>query len=99
MKIIKNMPVIIFQFIMNDHLKHAIEALDNQANKSDENGRLLKALLVVKLIVELKIQIDSLPPETVKIIHHSLLLSPDTERNICPQLDFLDACLDASMKK
>lgn len=84
---------------MNDHLEHAIEALDNQANKSDENGRLLKALLVVKLLGELNIHIDCLLPGTVEIIHHSLLLSPDTERNICPQLDFLDACLDASMKK
>lgn len=93
------MPVNIFQFIMNDHMKHAIEALDNQANKLDENGRLVKALLVVKLLVELNIHIDFLHPGAVKIIHHSLLLSPDTERNICPQLDFLDACLDASMKK
>lgn len=93
------MPVIIFQFIVNDHLEHAIEALDNQANKLDENGRLLKALLVVKLLVELNIHIDFLSHGTLEIVHHSLLLSPDTERNECPQLDFLDACLDASMRK
>lgn len=93
------MPVNTFQFIMNDHLRHAIEALDDQANKSDENGRLLKALLMVKLLAELNISINFLHPGTVKIIHHSLLLSPDIERNTCPQLDFLDAHLDASMKK
>lgn len=77
---------------MEDHLRHAIEALNNHANKTDGNGRLLKALLMVKLLVDLNINMDFLDPETVEIMHHSLLLAPDTENSLCPQLEFLKAC-------
>lgn len=84
---------------MEDHLRYAILALDNQENRMDENGRLLKALLIVNLIVELDIHMDILPPETVEVIHRSLLLSPETEINQCTQLGFLESCLEPSMKK
>lgn len=90
----------LFQFIMEDHLRRAIEALNNHENELDENGRLLKALLMVKLLVDLKINADFLDLETVQIIHHSLLLAPDTENSLCPQLEFLKACFeDPSLKK
>lgn len=77
---------------MDDHLRRAIEALNNNANKTDRNGRLLKALLMVKLIVDLNINMDFLDPESVETLHHSLLLAPDTENSLCPQLEFLKTC-------
>lgn len=92
--------IVLFQFIMEDHLRHAIEALNNRENEMDENGRLLKALLMVKLLVDLNINKDFLDPKTVEIIHHSLLLAPDTKNSLCPQLEFLKTCLvEPSLKK
>lgn len=87
------------QFVMEDHLRNAIEALDSQENKMDENGRLLKALMIVKLLEVLEFHMDVLLLRTVEILHHSLLLLPDTENNQCSQLDFLETCLEPSMRE
>lgn len=87
------------QFVMEDHLRNAIEALDSQENKMDENGRLLKALMIIKLLVDLKFHMDVLLLRTVEILHHSLLLLPDTENNQCSQLDFLETSLEPSMRE
>lgn len=84
---------------MEDHLRNAIEALDSQENKMDENGRLLKALMIVKLLEDLKFHMDVLLLRTVEILHHSLLLSPDTDNNRCSQLDFLETCLEPSTRE
>lgn len=84
---------------MKDHLKQAIELLEIQQNKMDENGKLLKSLMIIKLLVDLKFEWKFLDNRTVEIIHHSLLLSPDTDRNQCPQLEFLQNCLPPPMKR
>lgn len=47
-----------FQFIMEDYLRCVIEVLNNYENELDENGRLLKVLLMVKFFVDLKINVD-----------------------------------------
>lgn len=83
---------------MEDHLKQAIEMLETQQNRMDGNGKLLKTLMIVKLLVDLKFDWKFLDNRTVEIIHHSLLLLPDTERNQCPQLEFLKNCLKSSMR-
>lgn len=90
---------ILFQFILKDHLKQAIEALEIQQNKMDENGKLLKSLMMIKLLVDLKFEWKFLDNRTVEIIHHSLLLSPDTNKNRCPQLEFLQSCLEPPLKR
>lgn len=91
--------VIIFQFIVNDYLEYVIEVLDNQVNKLDENGRLLKVLLVVKFLVEFNIYIDFFFFGILEIIYYLFLLLFDIERNECLQFDFLDDCLDVLLKK
>lgn len=90
---------ILFQFIMKDHLKQAIEVLGIQQNKMDENGKLLKSLMMIKLLVDLKFIWKFLDNRTIEIIHHSLLLAPDTDRNQCPQLEFLQSCLASPLKR
>lgn len=90
---------ILFQCIMKDHLKQAIEVLGIQQNKMDENGKLLKSLMMIKLLVDLNFSWKFLDNRTVEIIQHSLLLSPDTNRNQCPQLEFLQSCLAPPLKR
>lgn len=87
------------QFIMEDHLGNTIEALDSQENKMDKNGRLLKALMIVKILEDLKFHMDVLHLRTVEILHHSLLLLPDTDNNQCSQLEFLETCLEPTTRE
>lgn len=84
---------------MKDHLKQAIELLETQQNKMDENGKLIKSLMIIKLLVDLEFKWKFLDNRTVEIIQHSLLVLPDTERNQCPQLEFLHNCLLPPMKR
>lgn len=84
---------------MKDHLKQAIELLETQQNRMDKNGKLLKSLMIIKLLVNLEFDWKFLDNRTVEIIHHSLLLSPDIERNQCPQLEFLHTCLTPPIKR
>lgn len=84
---------------MKDHLKQAIELLETQQNRMDRNGKLLKSLMIIKLLVNLEFDWKFLDNRTVEIIYHSLLLSPDTKRNQCPQLEFLQTCLAPKLKR
>lgn len=88
----------ILQFIIEDHLEYTIEKLESEANKLDVNGKLLKALLLVKLLADLKIEAMYLQPKCREIISHSFLISPENEENNCPQLEFLNKCMDQSMR-
>jgi hypothetical protein len=72
--------------------------LDNDSNKADENHRLLKALLLVTLLLDLNISHDLLDDSLVDTIHRALLLSPDTRRRTCEQLDFLESVMQPPMK-
>lgn len=89
----------ILQFIIEDHLGYTIEKLESEANKLDVNGKLLKALLLVNLLADLKIEAMYLQPKCREIISHSFLIFPEIEWNNCPQLDFLNNCMDQSMRK
>ena len=77
----------------------AIEKLESEANRLDKNGKLLKALLLVKLFADLEIEALYLQPKFREIIHHSFLISPEKTGNHCPQLDYLDSCIEQTMKK
>lgn len=83
---------------MDDHFGNAIDELQNELNRMDEDGNLLKSLLLLKLLADLDIKTTCLDPRFVEIILHSLLLNPDLEKKKCPQLDYLDKCLDASIR-
>lgn len=84
---------------MNDHLGNAINELKNDPNRMDEDGKLLKSLLLLKLLADLEIKTACLQPRFMEIILHSLLLNPDSKRKQCPQLDYLDRCLETSIRK
>lgn len=84
---------------MNDHLGKAIEELQNESNRKDEDGKVLKSLLLVKLLADLNIRTACLQPRWVEIILQSLVLNPDSEQKQCLQLDYLDKCFDTSTKE
>ena len=84
---------------MEDHLGNAIYELQNDPNRMDEDGKLLKSLLLIKFLADLEIKTSCLPPRLVEIILHSLLLNPDSERKQCPQLDYLDRCMETSIRE
>ena len=73
---------------MDDHLGKAIDALQKEPNRMDEDGKLLKCLLLVKLLADLNIEAKNIDPRLVEVMLHSLLLNPDTERRQCLQLDY-----------
>lgn len=68
---------------MDDYLRCVIEVLNNNVNKIDRNGRLLKVLLMVKLIVDLNINMDFFDFELVEILYYLFLLVLDIENFFC----------------
>lgn len=72
--------------------------LEVHSNRMDENERLLKALLIASLLGELGISACLLNNSVVDIIHKALLLSPDTEKKACEQLNFLEKVIHPAEK-
>lgn len=68
------------------------------SNRMDKNERLLKALLITALFSELQIPVRLLNNSVVDIIHKALLLSPDTEKKACEQLNFLEKVIQPAEK-
>lgn len=70
-----------FQFVMEDYLRNVIEVLDSQENKMDENGRLLKVLMIVKFFEDLKFYMDVFFLRIVEIFYYFLLFLLDIDNN------------------